>query len=162
MAMPLWAPSPKPDYTICLFQVKLYSAWNQGRNRNIFVRGQINFSRFFSRREMLFPGRKFPFWLTQNKFQSFRKVKSKKKKKTKTKQKKKKKKRFSPHFVTFPHSIFIFNLPFLDFPSFLIHFPFFPCLSFPDGSAKISQSEDSGGGALLEMSSSAKYLCNYI
>ena len=26
----------------------------QGRNRNIFQRGQINFSRFFSRREMLF------------------------------------------------------------------------------------------------------------
>ena len=35
----------------------------QGRNRHIFLRGQSHFfGFFFSRREMFFPGTKFPFW----------------------------------------------------------------------------------------------------
>ena len=34
----------------------------QGRKRNIFLRRQSYFFWFFSWREMLFPGRKFPFW----------------------------------------------------------------------------------------------------
>ena len=41
-------------------------------------------------------------------------------------------------------STFNFYLPFFDFPSFLLHFPLFPCLSFPGRSAKISQWEMSG------------------
>ena len=76
-----------------------------GLERVIFLRGRGHLSWIFSRREMLFPGRKFPFWLTQNKW--FLKMKSKKKKK----------KRSAPRFVTFPH---IFN-----FPPSLFHFPFF-------------------------------------
>ena len=40
----------------------------------------------------------------------------------------------------------ILHLPFFIFPSqFLPPFPFFPCLLFPDTSAKISRSEVSGG-----------------
>ena len=36
---------------------------NQGCNRNIFSEGAKSFFLiFFSRREMLFPGTKFPFW----------------------------------------------------------------------------------------------------
>ena len=121
----------------------LSSCTKQGRNRNIFLRGQINFSWFFSRCEMLFPGRKFPFWLTQNKFQSFLKSEKQKKKK------KKRRERSSPHsscFNFFLHSIFIFQ------PS-LSQFSFFPApislfslpLSFPNRSAEISRSEVSGG-----------------
>ena len=100
--------------------------FTRGVTGKFFWGGQIHFSWFFSRHEMLFPGRKFPFWLTQNKFQSFWKVKSKKKK--------------SPLLifilVTFRHSIFIFP-PFLSwFPSFLLHFPFFPASLFPIGQPK--------------------------
>ena len=51
------------------------------------------------------------------------------------KKKKKKKKKSSPHFVTFPPSILIFNLPFFDFPSFLLH-PFFLTSLFPVGQQK--------------------------
>ena len=90
----------------------------RGVTGKIFLRGQSHFSWFFSQREMLFPGRKFPFWWTKNKFMWFWKVRSKKNQKKKS----------SPHSVTFPPSILpfaIFRLPFFDFPSFLVHFPFF-------------------------------------
>ena len=76
---------------------------------------------------MLLPARKFPFWLTQNKFQWFLKVKSKKrksKKKKKKKKKKRKRKRSSPHFVTFPHSFSNFPPPLFRFSFFFA--PFFP------------------------------------
>ena len=83
-----------------------------------------------------FPGRKFPVWLTQNKFPSFSKVKSKKKKK-------KKKKKVLTSFYN------VSLLPFQIFHLFLLNFHpfslFLPCLFFPDTSAKISRSEVSGG-----------------
>ena len=106
-----------------------------GCKRKIFLRGQSHFSWFFSRREMLFPSRKFPFWLTQNKFQSFLKVKRKKKK--------------DPLliFVTFPPYI-IFHLPFLNFPSFFPIFPFFFASLFPIGQQKFP-GQKSLGGTLL-------------
>ena len=111
---------------------------HQGRNRKkFFWRGKVIFP------EMLFPGRKFPFWLTQNKFQWFLKVKSKKQNKTKMK----KKKRSSPHFVTFPPYIF-------NFPPYCFNFPYFSPFSldflaplFPVGQQKF-QGQKSLGGTL--------------
>ena len=62
------------------------------------------------------------------------------------KKKKKKKKKASPHFVTFPPSFFNFPPSLLQFSFFSSQFsPLFPCLFFPDTSAKISRSEVSGG-----------------
>ena len=122
----------------------------QGHNRKYFLRGQSHFSWFFSRRQMLFPGRKFPFWYTQNKFSHFEKWKEKKKER--------KKKKPSPHFGTFPLPFPIFHLPFYNFPSFLLHFPppppfsIFPCLFFPGRSA-----EEVSGGALFPLPPSACY-----
>ena len=99
--------------------------WFQGRNRHIFLRAQSNFSWFLSQCEMFFPGRKFPFWYTQNKFRSFSKVKSKKKKK----------KRSSPLFITFPTPISNFPSSLLQFsffsPQFSPLFPFFLASFFP-------------------------------
>ena len=60
-------------------------------------------------------------------------------------EKQKEKKRSFPYFVTFLLLFSIFHLPFFDFPSFLLHFPFFPCISFPNRSAEISQWEVLGG-----------------
>ena len=105
---------------------------------------------FFSWREMLFAGRKFPFWLTKNKFQWLLKLKSKqtnkqtnkqiKQNKNKTKQKKPKNKtKEGPHFVTFLLTFSIFHLPFFNFPSFFLASP------FPVRSAEISRSEVSDG-----------------
>ena len=109
---------------------------NQGRNRHNFLRGQSHFSWFFffffPGLKCFFVGRKFPFWYTQNEFPSFSKVKKK-----------------SPHlfFITFPTYISNFPPSLLQFSFFSIlsPFPFFPCLFFPDMSAKISRSEVSGG-----------------
>ena len=86
----------------------------QGRNRHIFLRGKAIFP-VFSQCEMFSPGRKFPFWYTQNKFPSFSEVKSKKKKK--------KKKKGGPHLFL---KLFLlpypsFHLPFYNFPSFLLN-----------------------------------------
>ena len=74
----------------------------------------------FSGREMCFPGRKFPFWYTQNKFPSSVVFKSEK-------QKKKKK------VLTFFYHFSYFRFQFSIFP-FTIFLPFslFPCLFFPD------------------------------
>ena len=109
----------------------MYLHCMQGRNRKCsFWRGKVIFRDFFSRHEMLFPGRKFPFWLTQNKFQWFLIVKSKKKKK--------KKKKNSPLFILylFLLTFSIFHLPFFNFPSFP-HFHFFFLASlFPVGQQK--------------------------
>ena len=88
----------------------------QGRNRKIFLKGQINFSWFFSSMKCFFPVENSHFGWPKTNFSHFEKVKSKKKKSP-------------PHKLTCPHYTFHFyHLPFLDFPSFLLHFPFFPCL----------------------------------
>ena len=71
--------------------------------------------------------------------------KNKKKKNQKKKKKKRRKKKSSPHFVTFPNSILIFHLPYLDFPSFLLHFPFFLASLFPIDQQKFPRSEVSVG-----------------
>ena len=83
---------------------------------------------------MLFPGRKFPFWYTQNKFSSFSKVKSKKKKK--------KKKRSSPLFLTFS----CFHSQFSTFSSqFSPLFPFFLASFFPIRQQKFPGQKSLGG-----------------
>ena len=88
---------------------------------------------------MFFPGKKFPFWYTQNKFSSFSKVKSKKKKK----------KKVLTTFYNFSYLHLQFStFPFTIFPLFLsifTPFSFFPYLFFPHTSANISRSEVSGG-----------------
>ena len=73
------------------------SASIQGRDRKNFLRGRSQSQRFFSRREMLFPGRKFPFLVDQKHILVVSK---------------------SHYFVTFPPSIF-------NFPSSLLQFSFF-------------------------------------
>ena len=97
---------------------------------------------------MFFPGRKFRFWYTQNKFPE----------KLKKKKKKKKNRSSPPHlflllfllpfyyfsyfhfqFSTFPFTIFLL------FFSIFTPFPLFSFLFLPDTSAKISRSEVSGG-----------------
>ena len=102
-------------------------AYKQGCNRHIFLRGQSHFSWFFSRGEMFFPGRKFPFWYTQNKFPSFSKV---------TKKEKKKKKKVLTSFYNFSYFYFQFSTfhftIFLPFFLILPLFHFFPCLFFPN------------------------------
>ena len=71
---------------------------------------------------MLFPGSKVPFWLTQNKFRWFLKVKRKKKKGGV----------LSPHFVTFLLTFQIFTFPF----QFSFFFQFFLASLFPVGQQK--------------------------
>ena len=109
---------------------------DQGRNRHIFLRGQSYFSWFF------FPVENSHFGRPKTNSRCFKKWKSKKKKK-------KKKKKSSPLFRTFYYFHFQFStFPFtifLLFFSIFTPFPFFPCLIFPDTSAKISRSEVSGG-----------------
>ena len=86
-----------------------FSPFTQGCNRNNFLRGLINFSWFFSWREMLFPGSKFPFWLTQNK-QILVVLKSEKREGKKNLKKKILSSffnLFSFYFSTFPFSIFL-------------------------------------------------------
>ena len=102
----------------------------RGKRGKFFRVGNIIFPDFFPQREMLFPGRKFPFGRPKINFNGFQKWKERGKK---TKKKK-------PLLI-----LELFLLPFppclFNFPSFLLHFPFFPCLSFPDRSAEISWSE---------------------
>ena len=130
-----WVPSPRVNDHVDLSLQWRHQKWGGGKPRGhgenlqgvtgIFFWGAaINFSWFF-------PGvklnafstcsRKFPFWLTQYKFHISVVFKSEKKKK----------KILSSfcnfssihfHFSTFPFSIFLLF--------FLLHFPFFLCLSF--------------------------------
>ena len=73
---------------------------------------------------MFFPGSKFPFWYTQNKFPSFSKVKAKKKKKSKKK---------CPHLflLVFLLSFPICHFPFTIFLLFFSIFTTFPFFSLP-------------------------------
>ena len=93
-------------------------------------RGQSHFSRF-SQREMLFVFLVEISILVDPKQMSVVSEKWQKKKK--------KKKSRLLMFIPSPLPINILLFPFYDFPSFLFHFPFFPCLFFPGKSTKISQ-----------------------
>ena len=109
--------------------IDIQSGWMQGHNRKIFLRGQSNFSWFFSQHEMHFPGRNFHFGRPKTNFSVFWKVR------------RRKKKRSSPHFVTFPPSIFNFPPSLLQF-SFLSSqfsplFPFFLASFIPVGQQKL-------------------------
>ena len=90
----------------------------QGRNRKIFLRGQRQFSWYF-------PGRKFPFWYTQNKFYRLKSEKQKKKKKKKKK---------VPSSLLWNFS----QLPFFHFQFSFFSSPlhFFPSHLFPVGQQK--------------------------
>ena len=78
----------------------------RGVTGKFFWGGKVVFHDFF-------PGRKYPFWLTQNKFQGFLKVESKKKKKVLS------------SFCNFSSHFQFFHLPFFNFPSFFPIFSFF-------------------------------------
>ena len=75
---------------------------------------------------MFFPGRKFPFWYTQNKFPSFLKVKRKKRRRRRRskKKKKKKKKKKGPHLFLYLYN-FSYPTSISNFPSSLLQFSFF-------------------------------------
>ena len=129
---------------------------DRGVTGKFFWGGKVIFPDFFPGVKCFFPGRKFPFWYTQNKFDSFWKVKSKKtKNKNKKKpllilelgtiiavlksgnQKKRKKKVLSSfkNFSLLPFSIFL-----LFFPPF----QFFPCHFFPIGQQKFPGQKSRG------------------
>ena len=109
----------------------LMTSLMQGHNKKIFWGGKVIFPDFFPK--CFFPVENFHFGRPKTNFSGFEKWKEK--------ERRKKKKRPSPHFVTFPPSIFY--LPFTF--SIFTPFPFFPCLFFPGRSAEISRSEVGGG-----------------
>ena len=119
--------------------LKYSRCYHQGRNRHIFLRGQSNFSWFFSRCEMFFffffffSGKNSHFGRPETNFRRFQKWKEKKEEE----EEKKKLGGSSPIFYNFT-----------IFPSLLLNFyPFglFSLPLFPDTSAKNSRSEVSGG-----------------
>ena len=109
---------------------------DQGRNRHIFLRGQSHFSWFFSRREMLFPGRKFPILVDPKQISVVFKSE-------------KQKKRSSPIFITFPTCISNFPPSLLQFTffssKFSTLFPFFLDSFFPIRQEKFSGQKSLGG-----------------
>ena len=110
---------------LCILKLTKGQTQRQWCKRNIFQRGKVTFPNFFQVWNMLFLSGNFPFWYTPNKRHWFQKVKSKKKKKS--------------SLLIFTLLPFHFSFPtfhFSNFPSFLLHFPFFLCLYFPNRSAK--------------------------
>ena len=110
----------------------------RGITGKIFWGGKVIFPDFFPCVKCFSPVENFHFDRPKTNFSRFEKWQEKKKS--------------SPRFGTFPPSIFNFtptpSLSCYNFSSFLLHFspvPFFPSLFFPGWSAKISQSEVSGG-----------------
>ena len=98
---------------------------SQGRNRKILLRGQSHFSLFFPDVKCFFPVENFHFGWPKTNFsekwkakQTKQNIKTKKKQTNKQTNKNKTKKKSSPHFVTFPLSIF-------NFPPSLLQFSFF-------------------------------------
>ena len=111
----------------------------QERNRHIFLRGKVIFPDFFPGVKCFFPVENSHFDRPKTNFRRYQKWKAKKKKKKR-----------GPHLflelILLPFPIFTFPFTiFLLFFSIFTPFPFFPCLFFPDTSAKISRSEVSGG-----------------
>ena len=107
--------------------------------RGIFFRGGSQFFLIFSPAWNAFSRKKIPILVDSK--QILVVLKSEKKKK------KKKKKKGPLHiFEVFLLTFSTFHLPFSLFRfSFVLHFPFFPCLFFPGRSAEISRWEVSGG-----------------
>ena len=105
-----------------------------------FWGGKVIFPDFFPGVKCFFPVENSHFGRLKTNFRRFQKWKAKKKKKKKK----------SPHlfFWRFPASISNFSTFSSQF-SIFTPFPFFPCLFFPDTSAKISRSEVSGGALCL-------------
>ena len=100
-----------------------------------FWGGKVIFPDFFPGVKCFFPVENSHFGRPKTNFRRFQKWKAKKKKK------KKKKKVLTSFSAVFLLPFPIFHL----FFSIFTPFPFFPCLFFPDTSAKISRSEVSGG-----------------
>ena len=119
-----------------------------GVKRNIFQRGQSQFSQFFPGMKYVFPSNIVHFDRPQTNFSCSKSQKSKKKKK------KKKKKIKSPLLIFLPFPLPFTIFPPLPFQIFLILsiFPFFPFLPwpiFPGRSAKIPRWKMSGGHSAL-------------
>ena len=99
-----------------------------------FWGGKVIFPDFFPGVKCFFPVENSHFGRPKTNFHRFQKWKAKKKKKKKKK------------VVTSFSNVFLLPFPIFHlFFSIFTPFPFFPCLFFPDTSAKISRSEVSGG-----------------
>ena len=115
----------------------------QGHNRHIFLRGQSHFSWFFSRHEMLFLGRKFPFGRPKTNFRHFQKWKAKKKKRSST--------IFKLYLVLFllPFSFSTFHISIFllssQYSQYLPLFPFFLVSFFPIHQQKFPGQKSLGG-----------------
>ena len=116
--MPSWLCNPHNLSTPNRVKVIDSECFIQGHNRHIFLKGQSNFSWFFSRLKMFFPVENSHFGRSKTNFRHFQKWKAKKKKK-KSSPLFWKFSYFHFQFYTFPFTIFL-----LFFPSFT-HFPFF-------------------------------------
>ena len=105
-----------------------------------FSEGHSHFSWFFPGVKCFFPVANSHFGRPKTNFRCFQKWKAKKKKK-----------KVITSFLNFSYFHFQFSTFLFQFSIFLLFFsifspfPFFPCLSFPDTSPKISRSEVSGG-----------------
>ena len=120
------------------------SAPGRGVTGIFFLRGQSQCSWFFSRCEMLFPGRNFYFGRPKTNFSGF--------------QKWEKKKKVLSSFCNF--YTFHFQYPIFPFTIFLLFsiftpFPIFPCLFFP-------RSEVSGARALGALCPPPHLLCHWL
>ena len=104
---------------------------NRGVTGIFFWGGKVNFPDFFPGVKCFFPIENSHFGRPKTNFCRFQKWKAKKKKKK---------------VLTSFSDVFLLPFPIFHlFFSIFTPFPFFPCLFFPDTSAKISRSEASGG-----------------
>ena len=117
----------------------------RGITGKFFWGGKVIVPDFFPCVKCFFPVQNFHFGRPKTSFSGFEKQEAKKKTKTKQNKNKNKKRGSSPHFVTFPPSIFNFPpslLQFSLFPSqFFTPLHFLLCFFFPSRSAEISRSE---------------------
>ena len=111
----------------------LFTPRSQGRNRHIlFWGGKVIFPGFFPGVKCFFPVENSHFGKPKTNFRRFQKWKAKKKKK--------KKKKGPLSFCNVFHLPFsIFNLPFYNFPSFLLNFHPFSLFSLPLFSRYVSK-----------------------
>ena len=119
---------------------------HRGVTGTFFWGCKVIFPEFFPGVKCFFPVENSHFGRPKTNFRRFQSEKKRKEEEEEEEEKK----RASTLFITFPTSIFIFQRSSLFQFSFFSSqfsplFPFFPCLFFPDTSAKISRSKVSGG-----------------
>ena len=113
------------------------STLTRGVRRIFFRGGKVIFPDFFPSVKCFFPVENSHFGRSKTNLSGFEKWKANFKKKVLS---------IFCNFYSFHFKFYTF--PFFNFPSFLLHFPFPLCLSFPGRSAEISLWEVSGGHCL--------------